>query len=108
MVALPLVWGFQFLGGANPQWAGRYALSSCIILVALGVAALQLVGSTIRWGVLALSLLVTMTGVLWLRERSHSFDDLFVTLVDRPEDVVIARNGFFIREGGRPTSSACG
>ena len=50
----------------TPQWAGRYALSSCIILVALGVAALQQAGSTIRWGVLALSLLVTMTGVLWL------------------------------------------
>ncbi len=43
-VALPLVWAFQYLGGANPQWAGATRSSSCIILVALGVAALQQVG----------------------------------------------------------------
>ena len=98
--ALPLVWAFQYLGGADPQWAGRYVLELCIILVALGVAALQHAGSAIRWGVLALSRARDRDGLLWLRRASHSVADLFADLVDRPEDVVIARNGFLIREGG--------
>jgi hypothetical protein len=45
-------------------------------------------------------LLVTVSGVLWLGERSHAVDDYFDLLVARPEDVVVVRNGFFIREGG--------
>jgi hypothetical protein len=98
--AFPLVVAFQFLGGAGPQWAGRYALSSCITLVALGVAAVQHLSRDLRVGMLGLSALVTVTGLLWLSDRSHSVDRLFDQLVERPEDVVVARNGFFIREGG--------
>lgn len=100
VVAFPIVVAFQYLGGAGPQWAGRYALSSCTILVALGVAGVQRLSRDVRLGLIGLSVLVTLTGLLWLGERSHSFDDLFDRLVDRPEDVVVARNGFFIREGG--------
>jgi hypothetical protein len=100
VVAFPLVLAFQFLGGAGPQWAGRYALSSCIILVALGSAAVRTLSRDVRLGLVGLSVLVTVSGALWLQERSHSFDSLFDELVERPEDVVVARNGFFIREGG--------
>lgn len=98
--ALPLVWSFQFLGGSAPQWAGRYILPSCIILVALGVTVLRTSTAVIRSGVLVITLFVTITGLLWLRERSHGFDELFDELVERPEDVIVARNGFLIREGG--------
>ena len=100
VAAFPIVVAFQYLGGAGPQWAGRYALSSCIILVALGVAAVQQVGRPIRIGLLALTVLVSASGVLWLGERSRSVDDLFDRLVERPEDVIVVRNGFFVREGG--------
>jgi hypothetical protein len=98
--SLPLVWAFQFLGGAGPQWAGRYALTSCTILVALGVAGLQRAGREVRLVLVGLTALISLSGVLWLHERSHEFERLFDELVDRPEDVVVARNGFFIREGG--------
>jgi hypothetical protein len=98
--ALPIVWAFQFVGGANPQWAGRYALASCAVLVALGAARLSAGPPVLRVGLLALTGAVALSGVLWLGERSHVFDRLFDELVERPEDVVIARNGFFIREGG--------
>ena len=30
--ALPLVWAFQYLGGAGPQWGGRYILTSGVLL----------------------------------------------------------------------------
>ena len=100
VAAFPLVVAFQYLGGAGPQWAGRYALASCTILVALGVAAVQHLSREVRVGLLALTVLVSATGVLWLGERSRSFDRLFDQLVERPEDVIVARNGFLIREGG--------
>jgi hypothetical protein len=100
VAALPFVWAFQFLGGALPQWGGRYALASCILLVAVGAGALAVEGRALRVGLVALSLLVTGSGVLWLQERSREVDRFFDELVARPEDVVVVRNGFFIREGG--------
>lgn len=100
LVALPVVWAFQYVGGADPQWAGRYALTSCILLVALGAAALTTATRDLRVGMLALSGLVTLTGLLWLGQRSHGVERLFDELVARPEEVIVARNGFFVREGG--------
>jgi hypothetical protein len=98
--ALPLVWAFQFLGGALPQWGDRYALPTGTVLVALGAAALPSLDRVVRAGVVAMALLVTVTGVAWLHERSHGIDRWFAAVAERPEDVVIARNGFFVREGG--------
>jgi hypothetical protein len=100
VAALPLVWGTQPLGGAGPQWAGRYALTSCVILMTLGLVGVAGLSREVRFGLVALTIFVSGTGLLWLNERSHSFEDLFDGLVDRPEDVIISRNGFFIREGG--------
>ena len=98
--ALPLVWAFQYLGGALPQWGGRYALPSCLLLVAVGAGVLATERRELLVGVLALSLLVTATGELWLRQRSQEVDRTFRALVARPEDVLVARDGFFVREGG--------
>lgn len=100
LAALPVVWAFQYLGGALPQWGGRYALTTATLLVALGAGALAGSGRLLRWGLLGLAGLVTLSGALWLSERSHEMDRLFDELVDRPEDVVVSRNGFLIREGG--------
>ena len=36
----------------------------------------------------------------WLSVRSHGVDDFFDAFGDRPEDVIISTNGFFLREGG--------
>ena len=38
VAALPLVWAFQYSGGAGPQWGGRYTLlSGALLLVAATV-----------------------------------------------------------------------
>jgi hypothetical protein len=101
VLALPVVWAFQYTGGARPQWAGRYILVSGLLLVVLGAVRLhRSSSSSLRWGVVALSALVTASGVVWLAERSHSVDDYFAELVERPEEVIVVRNGFFVREGG--------
>jgi hypothetical protein len=100
--SLPVVWALQYTGGAQPQWGGRYVLTTSLLLGAIGVAVLAsrpemarvLVGVTITCAA------VTLLGVAWLAERSHGVADVFDELVDRPEDVVIVRNGFFVREGG--------
>src|SRR5690606_18794407 len=100
VAALPLVWAFQYLGGAGPQWGGRYTLASSALLVALGAVA---VGSLARWlavGAVALAGLVTLSGVAWLGERSHDVDRWFEAATARPEDVLVVRNGFLVREGG--------
>jgi len=100
VTALPVVWAFQFLGGAGPQWGGRYGLATSAILVTLGVVGLASVGRTAQIGVIGLGALVTISGLLWMHERTHSFNRLFDQLVERPEDVIVSRNGFFVREGG--------
>jgi hypothetical protein len=98
--SLPLVWAFQYLGGAFPQWAGRYALPSCLLLVTLGVVALPSLERSVQIGIVVLAALVTASGVGWLSERSHAVDRWFEQAAARPEEVLIVRNGFFVREGG--------
>lgn len=100
VAALPLVWAFQFLGGAGPQWGGRYTLTSALLLATAGAVVASQGPRWLRVGTVALAVLVTGSGVLWLRERSNAIDDYFDRLVALEEDVVVARNGFFIREGG--------
>lgn len=99
-LALPLVWAFQYLGGAGPQWGGRYTLPSSVLLVTLGAVA---VGGLVRWlatGLVVLAGAVTLCGVAWLGERSRAVDRWFEAATARPEDVLIARNGFLVREAG--------
>ena len=55
LVSLPLVWAFQFPGGAPPQWGGRYILASGFLLGVLGVAALGLLAGWARVFVVGLS-----------------------------------------------------
>lgn len=102
LAALPVVWAFQYLGGAGPQWGGRYTLPSAFALGVVGVVALtdrrvpRLVGAT----VLAMSFTVTMFGAAWLSERSHDIARVF-EVVDRTSvPAVIGRNPFFLREAG--------
>src|SRR3546814_9281872 len=59
LAALPLVWAFQFLGGAAPQWAGRYTLPTCIGLLALPVAGLGRADLSLPRGLVALTALVS-------------------------------------------------
>ncbi len=96
-----LIWTFQLTGGAGPQWGGRYLLVPTLLLTTLGVIALvERPGRAPRVAVSAFAVAVTLFGAAWLQQRSHDVEAFFDDLADRPEDVVISANGFFVREAG--------
>jgi hypothetical protein len=99
IVALPVVWVFQYSGGAGPQWGGRYTLlSGALLLVA---AAVVLEGR--RSAVVALCVvaaLVTGYGLAWLSVRSTWAAHGIAQLVDRHDQAVISGEAHVLREGG--------
>jgi hypothetical protein len=100
LVALPLVYLFQPVGGGAPQWGGRYTLTSAILLGVVGLVGLLERFPTVGRGLIVLSVAVTMLGVAWLGVRSRSVDALFDDLREVDADVLIARDAFLLREGG--------
>lgn len=102
VAALPVVWAFQYLGGAGPQWGGRYTLPSAFVLGVLGVVALTdpRVPRFIGGAVLAMSVAVTALGTAWLWDRSHQITDVFDAVEAVEVEALIARNPFFLRESG--------
>lgn len=98
LASLPLVWLFQYTGGAGPQWGGRYILVSSLLLVVLGVVGLDLVARRAAVGLLVASLVVTGLGVGWLVIRSHEVADAARTVAALPEPVVISTEPFWLRE----------
>lgn len=102
LVALPVVWAFQFIGGAGPQWGGRYVLGSAFLLGVAGVVALsdEQVPRQVLAAVVAMSVAVTAFGLVWLRDRSHDVDRLFDRVVEVQDEALIARNPFLLRESG--------
>ena len=98
-VALPVVWAFQYSGGAGPQWGGRYELVSGALLVVVGVVALAGRRRALA-AVLGLSLCVTAFGVAWLSVRSHGVAAAFETIVARRDQAVISGEAHVLREGG--------
>jgi hypothetical protein len=98
--ALPLVWLFQFTGGAGPQWAGRYVLTSGAVLAVLGVVALPELPLWGRRFFVTASVVVTVMGLVWLAERSHGVGEAARDVAAFPEDVVISTEAFWLRELG--------
>jgi hypothetical protein len=100
LVPMPLVFAFQFRGGAAPQWAGRYLLLSGFLLAVVGIAASDRMARPVRLGFVGLSVLITAFGIGWLAVRSHDVADAAARLEARPEAVLISPNGFVPREFG--------
>lgn len=98
LVPLPLVLASQFLGGALPQWAGRYLLVSGFLLAVVGVSRSGDLVAWVRTGFVLISVAVTAVGLLWLAERSHAIADAGRLLADRPEAVLISPDAFPPRE----------
>ena len=100
VAALPLVWAFQFVGGAGPQWGGRYQLTTGFVLAVLGVDVLARRARPVGRWVVALAACVTLAGVAWTVQRSHQVADAFDRLAAYDDQVVVSRSAFFLREGG--------
>ncbi len=98
--ALPLVYLFQYTGGAAPQWGGRYTLPSAVLLGVVGLVGWGPQLPVIVRGLGVISLGVTAFGVSWLGVRSHGVDRFFRDVTEQAAPVVISRNPFLIREGG--------
>ncbi|HZP29476.1 MAG TPA: hypothetical protein VFC99_11030, partial [Acidimicrobiia bacterium] len=100
LLALPIVFLFQYQGGAHAQWGGRYVLTSGTLLV---VAGALVVARSIGWGrivVVGVAVAVTACGVVWLSQRTHAMADGFRTIVARHDQIVISEAAFLLREGG--------
>ena len=100
LLALPLVWAFQFTGGAAPQWAGRYILPSGLLLAVVGVTCLPLLARWARTSIVVVAAGVTCFGVAWLSVRSHDVARASEALARRAEPVLVSRNAHLVREGG--------
>lgn len=98
--SLPLVWLFQYLGGAGPQWGARYALLSGFVLAVAGIVALPALGPVVQRTAVGLAIGVTMVGLGWMVVRTHGAADTGRALGARPEPVLVAARpaGFLPRE----------
>src|SRR5690606_5415905 len=100
VLSLPLVWTFQFTGGARAQWGGRYVLTTGVLLVAVGVARSGELVPWVRRFVIVLSALATAFGAVWVVQRSHQIAEGGAAIAARSEPVVISTFGFLLREYG--------
>ena len=98
--ALPIVWAFQYLGGAYAQWGGRYVLMSGFLLTVVGAAALERLPRPAAGAALALAAAVTAFGLVWLSWRTHDVAGAEATLSHRHDPVLISRIAHLAREGG--------
>src|SRR4051794_30657680 len=90
VVALPVVWAFQYSGGAEPQWGGRYVLCSSTLLAVVGVVALRDLPRRAATALVVLAALITASGLVWMSVRTHHVADAMATIdrIDHPVLVV--------------------
>jgi hypothetical protein len=100
LLALPVVWIFQFSGGAGPQWGGRYLLVTSSLLVIGAAVVLPAMPKAGRIALVALAVLVTASGLAWLSQRSHTVADAMTVLQPHDGTVLVSREQHVLREGG--------
>lgn len=98
VVALPVVWLFQFAGGAAPQWGGRYVLTSGLLLASVGIATAGQLAPGLRRYFVAAAVVVTAFGFAWQVERSHGVAAAAADVADRDDPVLISDVQFWLRE----------
>jgi hypothetical protein len=98
--ALPLVWVFQFTGGALPQWGGRYVLLSGFVVTVVGVVALAHASASTRRALLLLAVLVTGGGLWWTHVRTNAVAEAGASLAARHEPMLISTEAHLFREIG--------
>ena len=100
LAALPIVWAFQFLGGAYAQWGGRYVLLSGLLLAVLGAAALENMPRPAAAGGALLAAAISAFGLVWMSSRTHDVARAEAALYARRDPVLISRVAHLAREGG--------
>ncbi len=100
LLAVPVVWVFQYTGGAAPQWGGRYLLVTGTLLAVGAAVVLAATPGRGRIALVALAGLVTLAGVAWLSQRSVAVADGMRDLRTDPDTVLVSREAHVLREGG--------
>jgi hypothetical protein len=99
-LALPVVWLFQYRGGAVPQWGGRYELVSGTVLVIVGAVLLEKMPRAVQALFVGLAVAITALGAGWLWQRSHYVGDATAAVAHQPQPVLISTFAHLFREGG--------
>jgi hypothetical protein len=100
LLALPIVWVFQYTGGAGPQWGGRYVLATSTLLVIGAAVVLPSMPKAGRVALVAMAVIVTAGGLALLSQRSHTVADAVAALRYDDGSVVVSRESHVLREGG--------
>ena len=100
LLALPVVWLFQFSGGAAPQWGGRYVLVTGTLLVIGAAVVLPVMPKAGRIALVALAVLVTASGLAWLSQRSNTVADAMTAFRTDDGTVLVSREQHVLREVG--------
>jgi hypothetical protein len=100
VAALPFIWAFQFTGGAEPQWGGRYLLPTMVVLLASGAVVLARLTKPAVTALVVVSVAVTSFGLVWLSVRTRDVARTGRTLAALPDSAVIFRISHVAREEG--------
>lgn len=100
LLAVPGVLLTAYVGGAGPQWGGRYLLLSGLLLLVVATVALRDLGRVGTALLVGPAIAVTVFGFAWTVQRSHALADFGRVLEERPEPVVISASPYQLREVG--------
>jgi hypothetical protein len=100
LVAVPVVWAFQYSNGTTAIWGGRYLLCTSTVLAVLATVVMPtLPRGAARW-VTVLAVAVTASGLLWTVDRTHTVADAWADLDGIRGPVVMVQEVQLMREGG--------
>lgn len=102
LLALPIVWAFQYGGGAGPQWGGRYELTTGFLLAVVAAVALERAPWRAVVAVVGLAAALTGVSLAWLAVRTHDFARTIGAVAAEPGPIVTTSPTLlhFWREGG--------
>jgi hypothetical protein len=94
---IPLVWATQYPGAAEAQWAGRYILTSGVVLAVYGSVVVSRTKPKLVIGFLAANVFMSVLGISYLVNRTHDFGAANRS-VARIDGVVVFTESFLARE----------
>ncbi len=98
LVPIPLVWATQYAGAAEAQWAGRYILTSGVVLAVYGAVVVSRTKPRLVMGFLAANVFMSVLGLSYLVSRTNDFGAAN-RAVAQMEGVVVFTESFLAREG---------
>jgi hypothetical protein len=90
VIAVPMVWMTEWVGGHSPQWGGRYLLLPTTLLIVLAAAQVRRLGPRpLVLAVVGLGAVMSVVGMTWHVERTRSITQFASDVLAVPADTVI-------------------